>query len=45
MRTVSRERVFVPGGFATGSCGGKTMRTVSFFGSFGSAIGRSKSVV
>src|SRR5205814_2245252 len=43
IRTVSRDCVFAPGAFATG-CGGKASPTFSFFGSFGSAIRRGKSV-
>src|SRR6266702_7921962 len=36
IRTVSRDSLLAPGGFATG--GGKVMRTVSFLGSFESAM-------
>ena len=43
IRTVSRDCVFAPDAFATG-CGGKASATFSFFGSFGSAIRRGKSV-
>src|SRR6266699_2049529 len=38
IRTVSRDFVVRPGSFVT-DCDGRTIRTVSFFGSFGSAIG------
>src|SRR6266404_7022129 len=41
IRTVSRDFVFGSGGFTAGE-GGNSMRTVSFFGSFGSVIGRNK---
>jgi hypothetical protein len=37
--TVSRLRLSASGAFATG-CGGKALREFSFFGSFGSVIGR-----
>jgi hypothetical protein len=43
IRTVSRAGVPVPEGWLPGS-GGELMRTVSFFGSFGSAMRRRESV-